>query len=144
MILFVVLDDKGGMLFNKRRQSQDELLRMRIIELSKDSKLLMNAYSAKQFANNKIPNLQVTPDPLEEAQAGQYCFVENIKVDNCEPQLEKIVIYKWNRRYPGDLYFNIPLEEHGWNCVSSSDFPGSSHEKITEEIYVKADRENEQ
>ena len=91
MILIVVLDDKGGMLFNKRRQSQDELLRMRIIELSKDSKLLMNAYSAKQFANNKIPNLQVTPDPLEEAQAGQYCFVENIKVDNCEPQLEKIV-----------------------------------------------------
>lgn len=49
MIVMVCVDDKNGMMFNKRRQSQDRVLRQHMLELAGDKKLWMNAYSRKQF-----------------------------------------------------------------------------------------------
>ena len=45
MIVICVIDDHGGMLFNHRRQSQDRILRARILQRTKGKKLWMNAYS---------------------------------------------------------------------------------------------------
>ena len=52
MVLVVATDDQGGMMFNKRRQSQDRILRARILDLAKDSRLWMNAYTGRQFADS--------------------------------------------------------------------------------------------
>ena len=49
MILIVAVDDRNGMTFNHRRQSQDKRLRERILSMTKNGKLWMNAYSHKQF-----------------------------------------------------------------------------------------------
>ena len=46
---------------------------------------------------------------------------------------EELVLYRWNRSYPGDVTFPWPLT--GWKLVETADFPGTSHEKITEEVY---------
>ena len=44
MILVICIDENGGMLFNNRRQSQDKILRERLLSLVKDSKLMMNSF----------------------------------------------------------------------------------------------------
>ena len=46
MIIMICLDDRGGMLFNKRRQSQDVLLRQQILTETAGGRLWMNSYSA--------------------------------------------------------------------------------------------------
>ena len=50
MIIAVCIDDKGGMLFNHRRQSQDRLLREDLLTEAAGRPLWMSGYSAKQFA----------------------------------------------------------------------------------------------
>lgn len=138
MVLIACVDDDFGMMFNNRRQSQDELLRSHILQLAAGKRLWMNHYSGKQFADIDADNINTDEAFLSEAAPGEYCFVENMSPSPYEKWVEQIILYKWNRRYPGDLLFDIPLESHGWKLVQTTDFAGSSHEKITEEVYCKS------
>ena len=135
MILIVCVDDDMGMLFNNRRQSQDSVLRKHILDMTVKTRLWMNHYSAKQFASDICPQISVNEDFLNEAVSGDYCFIENIDIGAHENQFERIILFKWNRQYPGDFHFNIDLSE--WAFVKTFDFVGSSHEKITMEVYDK-------
>jgi hypothetical protein len=135
MILTLCADDGMGMLFNHRRQSQDRLLRERLLERSSNSLLWMSQYSGKQFASIEAPNLRVQEDFLAQAGEGDYCFVEDGDYLPYEDKIESILLYRWNRRYPADRTFSFP--EGDWKLVESQDFAGSSHEKITEEVYKK-------
>ena len=51
MIVCVAVDDNLGMTFNKRRQSQDRVLRERLLELTQGRDLWMNSYSVQQFGS---------------------------------------------------------------------------------------------
>lgn len=126
MKLIVCLDDKNGMMFNKRRQSRDRVLIENVLELSEGERIYTNEYSAKLFPEKAIEVFE----NIEEIENG-YCFAENFTVD--EEYVEEIIVYKWNRLYPADTYFNIDLEN--WTLTESVEFEGSSHEKITREIY---------
>lgn len=137
MILIACLDDKGGMMFNRRRQSQDRVLRQRILEKTAGARLWMNDYSEKQFAGEHGEQIETAADFLDRAGDGEFCFIENIDGSAYEEKIEKIILYKWNRTYPADVYFGIPLIEHGWHLTESEEFAGHSHEKITEEVYEK-------
>jgi hypothetical protein len=102
----------------------------------------MNHYSEKQFKDsenyiNNSQNYNIDENFLSKAACNDICFVEDCSVAAFEQKIKKIILYKWNRDYPADFYFDIPLSEHGWKLISSEDFVGSSHDKITEEIYVK-------
>lgn len=136
MILMVCIDDDWGMAFANRRQSQDRILRARLLRLS-GGVLRLNAYSAKQFPPEENARFIVEEDFLEQAGEGDFCFAETTDVAPFEEKAEKIILYHWNRRYPASLHFSIPLAEHGWKCASAEEFQGYSHEKITEEVYVK-------
>ncbi len=127
MILAVCVDNAFGMGFAGRRQSKDAALRQRLLALS-GGKLRMSAYSAKQFEGDVYSG----PDYLSGAQIGDWCFVENGDYLNLTELPERIVLFRWNRDYPADLYFKFPGQ---WRLVSSEDFPGTSHEKITQEVY---------
>lgn len=133
MILIICVDDNGGMLFNHRRQSQDRLLRERILSLTAGKQLWMNHYSAKQF--EAIPQVNVDDNFLSKASDGEYCFVEDALLSPYEKRIEEVILFKWNRKYPGDLYFDINLNDESWKMTSTQDFQGSSHEKITMEVY---------
>lgn len=135
MILIACLDDAGGMMFNQRRQSQDRVLRQHILEETAGAKLWMNAYSAKQFAADGSP--QVDEEFLDKAAPGEFCFIETMGAAGYEERIEKIIVYRWNRSYPADFYFDIPLAEHGWRLARAEEFAGYSHEKITKEVYEK-------
>ena len=134
MILITCGDDKMGMLFNKRRQSMDSVLRERVLKMCAGKKLWMNEYSRKQF-DAVAEGISVDEDFMAKAGEDDYCFAENISPKAFKGQFKQIVLYKWNRVYPTDLYFDIDLTN--WRLAQSSDFAGSSHDKITEEIYVK-------
>ena len=134
MKLVVCLDDGNGILFNKRRQSKDSILRQRLLERSRGSVLWMNAYSAAQFAEMS-DSIRVNEDVLSKAGEGEYCFVENLDVAPFADRINQVIVYKWNRKYPADTRFPMELFTSRWKLIESTEFAGSSHERITEEVY---------
>lgn len=135
MILVACLDDKGGMMFNHRRQSQDCVLRAHLLELAAGHHLWMSQYSAGQFDAAQIQNINIDDAFLEKAGHGDYCFIESGVQGVDAADVERIALFKWNRVYPADVYFDFPLE--GWTLTTSQEFKGSSHDKITMEVYEK-------
>jgi hypothetical protein len=140
MQIIAAVDDGGGMMFNRRRQSQDRILRERILELSAGSRLWMNAYTYRQFAGMEPPPAQIAADEafLEKAADGEFCFVENAPVLPVLERVERVILFRWNRAYPSDLRFDVDLSAPEWALVETEDFPGFSHEKITKEVYDRA------
>lgn len=135
MIVIACVDDNMGMMFNHRRQSQDRVLRERVLKAARGKKLWMNHYSAKQFSESAAPQILVEDNFLSAAGTGEYCFVEDCDVTPYIRRVEKLILYRWNRLYPSDQTFLIDLSAGGWKLVHTVEFAGSSHEKITEEIY---------
>ena len=140
MIVLAAVDDNNGMMFNKRRQSQDRILRDYIFNLTRDSRLWMNDYTGKQFNNNndnQDARIKIDNDFMEKAEPGEYCLIENISVKAFENKIEQVILFKWNRKYPGDFFFDLDLLNPVWKLSESEDFPGNSHEKITKEVYIR-------
>ena len=133
MIIVICADDKNGMMFNGRRQSQDRILREKILADAGNSKIWINAYSAKQFGDEDQSRIQVAEDFLKKAGKGELCLVENVDVKPYLEKVEEIILYKWNRTYPADTWFDIDLTN--WKMAETMEFAGSSHEKITKERY---------
>lgn len=135
MNIIMCIDDGGGIMFNRRRQSQDRALRGRVVEMSRGARLRMSPYTARQFRRDFVENMAVSEGFLQEAQDGDYCFVEDQDPRPYEDAAEHLIIYRWNRNYPRDT--QLPLDLAKWHLVQSTDFEGSSHENITEEVYVR-------
>lgn len=132
MIIIVCLDDRSGMLFLKRRQSQDSALRQKLLARTAGSVLWMNRYSAGQFTEGTF---RVDEQFLEKAGAGEYCFVENVDILPCLDRIEGVIVYRWNRHYPSDVKFPVDAFIGRWRLVDTQEFPGTSHDLITEEVY---------
>lgn len=137
MIVIVCVDSGGGTMFNRRRQSQDRVLREHILNLAGARPVWMNADSARQFEPAHQGRLEVREDFLTAAGEGDFCFVEGSPLRPYESKLEMLILFRWDRTYPADERLDLPLVEHGWKLQKSSEFTGYSHEKITEEVYAK-------
>ncbi len=148
MKLIICVDDNFGMMFNNRRQSQDRVLREKIIEVCKNHVLWMNDYSSRQFQNGLETivelkdkfncDIKVDNDMLDYISDDDYCFLENVVIDEqIISSCSEIVIAKWNREYPSDMYFNLNYL-NAYKLCETYDFEGYSHEKITIERYVKS------
>lgn len=137
MIVIVCLDDKNGMMFNGRRQSQDRCLRERIVDMTAGKVLRMNQYSAGQFDLKSVSGVVVGEAFLEEAGDGEYCFVENEALMPYEQNIEMLIVFRWNRIYPSDLRFDLVLDAGVWKLNETEEFSGYSHDVITMEVYKK-------
>ena len=133
MIVIACLDNRGGMAFGGRRQSRDHVLCKRIVSLVGNDILYMSEYSKKLFEDSD--NIIADGDFLDKATSGDYCFIELESLSNYEEKIEKLIVYRWNRDYPYDIKFEINLSK--WKMISQSEFKGSSHDNIIEEVYVK-------
>ena len=133
MKLCLCIDKKRGMMFFGKRPSQDRVQRAQMLALIADAKLWVSKYSAPLFEG--VENIIVDDDYMYKAQVNDYCFVEDKDVDlkNCST----LVIYNWNRHYPADKFFMFDPKKEGFKLISTRDFVGSSHEKITEEIFER-------
>ena len=136
MIVFCCVDDKGGTMFNNRRQSRDSILIKRILEIAGDKKLYISPYSEKLFPEDMKERLISSPDYLEKAGEGDFLFCEDGALREYSSKIEKLVLFKWNRLYPADRF--LDLELRSFKLTERSFFEGSSHEKIDEETYVSA------
>ena len=135
MIVIVCLDDKKGMMFNHRRQSRDQAVTDRIQKICADKKLWMNAYSDKLYGSLEGMDIVVENDFLSLAGSGEICLVESDCLMRFIEKIEQIIIYRWNRTYPADVYLDLDLSQ--WEKKERNEFPGISHEKITEERYER-------
>ena len=122
------------MLFNHRRLSRDRRVCEKILDYSNEKELWMNAYSRKLFKDlTDINSIQVDEKFLDKSQS--ICFVENQDITPYLPKIDTLVLFQWNRDYPADFFFTVDLSQ--WNLISTEDFEGTSHEKITMEVYKK-------
>lgn len=137
MIVIAFVDDSGGMMFNHRRQSQDKIALQKIVDLTAGSTLWVSEYTASLFAELDAPHLQADIHFLDKAMPGEFCMVEEANVQPFSCFIEKIILFHWNRAYPSDKKFPLDIHSGKWRCVSQENFAGSSHEKITMEVFEK-------
>ena len=133
MKIIVCVAKNGGMLFNGRRVSRDSVLCDKVLEITNASRLLMNNYSAKQFADTS--KIIIDDDFLNNAADDDFCFVENTAVP--AEKIDSIYRFNWNIDYPADFFFEIDPKECGFKKVKTENFEGSSHKKITLEIFER-------
>lgn len=131
MTLVACVDDKLGLQFNHRRQSQDRVLREKLLSMV-DSRLFMNPYSGKMFGVHE--KIVISEDYLSNVGTDDWAFVEDDAYVLYADKIEKIVLFRWNRDYPRDLCFTFPGQ---WKLTHQEDFSGSSHENITMEMYQR-------
>ena len=133
MKLIFCVDKKNGMMFFGKRQSQDSVLREWIINHTSGSKLWMSSYSAELFSN--LSGYITDDNYTDKADEDDYCFVENNEYNL--DKANEIILCHWNRQYPADKFFDVDLKAIGFTKIGSEDITGSSHEKITIEIYKR-------
>ena len=109
MKLIVCLDERKGMMFNNRRQSRDRVLIDNMIEMVNGDKLYIAPYSEGLFEDKEV-KLKVKNNPLKAADEN-WCFIENLPVAEYKDEIETVVIYHWNRHYPGDLFFDLEISK---------------------------------
>ena len=85
-----------------------------------------------RFNHRRQSRDRVVCGRMLEKSGGGFCFWEG----PTDAPAERIILYRWNRDYPGDERFCFPGGEEIWQLDHWEDFPGFSHEKITEEIYI--------
>lgn len=122
-------------MFNNRRQSRDSAV---IADIAAEcgGRIFCAGYSLPLFSGLGL-EVRASQDFLSAAGEGGLCFVENLPFEEWKTA-EKIIAYRWNRLYPGDLRcVPLPGESRLFRLAGRTEFPGTSHEKITKEVYEK-------
>ncbi len=137
MKVIVCVDNNNGMMFNKRRQSRDEVLIDDIVKNVVGGNLLMTPYSETLFEKADIDAFFLSENILDEADPEDYCFIESKSLFPYSDKIDELIIYRWNRTYPADMYLDIDPKALSMKLISTTEFVGSSHKKITKELYKK-------
>ena len=136
MKIIVCIDDRFGMLFFGKRQSRDSVLLAEMKEYIGDARLLCHPFSEKMLKEADF-KFKASEKFLDKAKRDDYCFVENMHIREYMDEVDELVIYNWNRHYPSDMQLDIIPGTFGLALREKKEFVGSSHEKITKEIYRK-------
>ena len=92
--------------------------------------LLIAPFSEKLIQEAGIPYV-LPPEKAENF------FAEDVPSEELLEQTKKIVIYRWNRHYPSDIRWEPDLIAMGFVLKETAEFPGTSHDKITREVYER-------
>lgn len=137
MRIIVTVDDAYGVAFNKRRQSRDRILCEDIVRsLSPEQTLVLSPYSLALFCANE-EKIRVAEDPTADLASCEIAFLERTNIAPLLENISELTVYRWNRRYPQDTSLGIEPTTAGFTLCEQHAFVGSSHEKITKEIYRK-------
>ena len=134
MTAIVCIEDRGGILFNSRRVGRDLEVRR---DIARDfGKVYMTEYSRLLFSDVEL-DAAVRVSPLSEGVRGDVCFIESDEIKDNLENISRIVLYRWNRRYPSDVKLGFEPADAGFRLVSTTDFVGQAHERITKEVYIR-------
>ena len=137
---------------------------LKTMEEEGQTKLYLTEYSKKLFLQpiTSAPELEeqkitpmelfgMTPESLltterpvpEMPKKNTMCFLESsADIFEYAKLITKVTLYRWDKDYPADDKFDIDAfwAEKSYSkieCLSElSTFPGTSHEKITKEVYI--------
>ena len=127
LTLIICLDDGGGMTFLGKRQSRDRVLLSEMFD-SFSAPIYVLPYSTSILGEHE--GRYISSDaPIKDAPEGGVVFLERGSIAAVIDEVETLVIYRWNRRYPKDAAIDIDLD--AWRVLESREFVGSSHDKIT-------------
>ncbi len=124
MKLIFCIEEKNGYLFFGKRQSKDSALIKWLCNYVGDAGLYASAYSTPLFNGF---------DVLREKTDDGYYFVEN--EDYPKNDITELVLCRWNRSYPADRFLDLDPKKLGLSISKTCDIVGTSHDKITIEIY---------
>ena len=141
MLVALCIDNRGGMLFNHRRLSRDRAQLEDLRQRCGGKPLFIAPFSEKLFSQWG-GEVTVSEHFLEEAGGGELCFVEDRSLRAVEESIEGLLLYRWNRDYPADLFFDLNLAP--FTLRERREFPGSSHETITLEIYERRKKDGKE
>ena len=130
MILAACVDEAMGLRFNGRRQSRDRAVLEELIAMANGT-LRISPASEKLLAERSV---YAGSDYLSQAGPGELCFCEDDEYLHYADRIESIILFQWNRSYPADLWLTFPGK---WTMTESRELTGTSHEKITVEVYRK-------
>ncbi|MBQ7669118.1 MAG: hypothetical protein IJS45_00175 [Clostridia bacterium] len=135
MTVIVCFDTGRGMTFFGKRQSADRAVIKRILSVSDGKTIYAEPYAAPLFreCGAKI----VPTGDFSSLPGDAVCFAETVDPASLAGAIDKFVIYRWNRKYPRDCAAGFFPYDEGLSLYSISDFTGNSHDRITEEIWVK-------
>ena len=142
MLVIACIDERKGMMFNHRRQSRDSVVSADILRECAGKTLYMNDYSHTLFQDTNSVKIRISEDLKNQVPADGTCFVEDADIFNCTAQIDKIILYQWNRHYPADVYLPLDFSGENWKLVKQEELTGSSHDRITKEVYCRR-KENE-
>ncbi len=138
MNMILCIDDDGGILFNHRRVSRDAVLMQWISGFVSENPIWIAPYSKELFDKCRpAPKIMVAEDYLRKAAKDKdaYCFVEDGDFKEYLPEVRRIYLCKWNRRYPSDVKFPLKILKE-YKAKNTWEFSGSSHEKITIDEWI--------
>lgn len=127
MTVVLCLDDRNGMGFNRRRQSRDRVV---TAHMRTDGVRYVTPTAMCLFPPDSVQPV----DELTQVPDDGVCFVEQPPLMPAAHRITRLIVYRWNRVYPADLYCDLPLER--WKLTERTEFPGHSHPNITREVYI--------
>ena len=131
MRVIVCLDDDLGMLFGRKRQSRDSAVLEDI--KAEFGEIVILPFSQRLIEPSGIKyTLKETENDFKR---GETIFLESIDPARLGDKIDELVIYRWNRRYLADMKFTLSLAD--FKRVGVKEFAGSSHDKITKEIFKR-------
>lgn len=133
-IAFAV-DDSNGMMFNHRRVSKDSELCEELLNTvhSSGGRLQIRPYSSPLFEDG----VYTSDDPWNKAGPNDIVFIEDVDPATIH-EVTEVTLFRWNRKYPSDLKSTFDFCEY--ELIETKEFAGSSHEKITKEIWKKQEK----
>ena len=129
MIAATSLENKNGRSFFGKRLSSDREIPKKLVSIS--TEIYTDEYSYSHIPDELKSNFHVLSN-TEDLNEKQLFWTE---IGDIPKNTDKLIIFRWNRDYGADKFYD-PIK-NGWILVSSEDFSGYSHEKITMETYEK-------
>ena len=117
MTVIFLLDDNKGMLFNHRRLSRDEKI-LEDIGASLNGNLFINKFSEKLISSAGIRYTLFDHFPVEGKDEADY-FIENFSVKEHLNEIDRIIVYWWNRKYPSDYQLDLDVYKRQVSTVCS-------------------------
>ena len=133
MILAVCIDDHNGVSFNSRRVSSDKVVIQDIVKVAGTQNITITPYSVPLFRDFQ-DRVEVKKDIFESCAV---CFAEEGDFLGMMDDVKKLIVYKWNRRYPSDKKFPLDAYKACMRLENTEDIPGFSHPCITREVYIR-------
>ena len=129
MNIIVCVEDRSGIAFNHRRVSRDRKVVADIEHLLKGRPLYVRKGLEDYFEGTDID--------LRDAahmDADGFFFADIEDPSQIYNSGDELVVYRWNRRYPADVFFAMDKEKRLPELRDIWEFQGSSHDRITREI----------